>query len=118
MAEAKKEKENTGSISQILARYARETLRHPWLLFLVFAGNIVVQTANVIAPTYLRTFFNILSSGTPGDAAVSSLHYALYMAITFWLISWVGQRVRECARSSVLPSDEKTVSVLVALHTT
>ncbi len=77
--------------------YGNATLAYPWLLSATIGGAILIETASVIAPLYLRQFVNLLSGGEPSSSVVQALFAVLVLFAAVNLAGWVGQRVRMLA---------------------
>ena len=75
--------------------YAGFALNYPWLLTLVIVGGIAVQAANVVAPIFLRNFFNVLATQPRDAGAVHELVGILAIVGLFWLLEWAARRVQD-----------------------
>ncbi|MCR4280829.1 MAG: ABC transporter ATP-binding protein/permease, partial [Candidatus Kaiserbacteria bacterium] len=95
------EKKKPARIGAVLRAYSSATRVYPLLLATVVAGVIVVQTANVIAPLYLRQFINELSGGPTQEGIVTALLLTLSLFAGVNVISWFGQRIRQLATTRI-----------------
>jgi len=77
--------------------YSYFTLRHPFLLACIVLGGISLQAANLIAPLYLRKFFNTLASGAPNPELVSQLVLILSVVVGMWFLDWLSRRIQDFA---------------------
>lgn len=85
------------SAKEVFRAYWAELRKHKGMLALIFAGGFVVQIGMLVAPLYLRQFFDLLASSTPGDQAVAVLFGALWVVVAMWVMEWVGRRVQDTA---------------------
>lgn len=81
----------------MLRAYGEATLSYPWLLGSTIIGAILIETASVIAPLYLRQFINTLAGGEPSSQVVQALFVALVLFSAVNFVGWIGQRVRMLA---------------------
>lgn len=81
---------NTGSVFRL---YARKTRNHPWLFLGTALGGIGIQVAELVAPLYLKQFFNLLAGGLPSPVVVRTLLITLGLIAIVYTIEWLFRRV-------------------------
>lgn len=92
-ATPKKEKRIKTSMRSVLNAYIPELLKHPVLLTLAIIGMIGLQAAELIAPLYLKKFFDALASGASTEAVATILYQTLGMIAVVYLASWFARRI-------------------------
>ncbi len=70
---------------------------HPILLNIVIATGILMQVADLLAPWYLRQFFNTLALQQPGAQAAAVLLSTLWIIATLWVADRVLRRLQDHA---------------------
>jgi len=75
-------------VRAILRVQATQTLQHPWLAAIVFFTAAAAPMVELIAPLYLRQFFNVLASGTPSPQTGEALVDIIGMFALFSLLAW------------------------------
>ena len=83
------------SASVAFRLYTAQALKHPILLLLIFVGSFVLQGANIVAPLYLRQFFNLLAASAPSPGVVYNLLAILGIVVFMWFLEWVGRRIQD-----------------------
>ncbi|MBI3442893.1 MAG: ABC transporter ATP-binding protein [Candidatus Sungbacteria bacterium] len=78
----------------IFRRYWRAVRRYPWLLAPLLLGTIGLQAADLIAPLYLRRFFNLLATQKSDASTVGQLFGILVIIALVWFVSWVCRRAQ------------------------
>ncbi len=91
------ESKKLASAGDVFRAYWHELRQHKVLLVLVLVGGFIVQAGMLVAPLYMRQFFNLLASSNPGDQAVGVLFGVLWVVTAMWLVEWIGRRVQEIA---------------------
>ena len=81
------------SAGAVFRSYNRHLREYPFALLLVVLGIIAIQAGDLIAPLYLRKFFNILATNSPNDTATAALLGILGVVGFFWMIRWIGNRL-------------------------
>ncbi|MDB5238274.1 MAG: hypothetical protein JWM46_544 [Candidatus Kaiserbacteria bacterium] len=88
---APKEKKSAGPL-QVIFFYAKQ-LKREWPLFtIVMLSTVALQVANLIAPLFLRQFFNIISSNTPTAQTEHQLIVTILWIGSIGLIVWLLRR--------------------------
>jgi ATP-binding cassette subfamily B protein len=77
--------------------YMRHTKPHIWLVGIAFFGILGVQAASLIAPLYLKTFFNVLASASPSAETAATLLSTLAIIAAFWLMDRIFRRIEDTA---------------------
>lgn len=72
--------------------YSKETGRYPWLFTATCLGLLAMSGSQLIAPLYMKQFFNTLAGG-PTASNVHLLIYFLIMIGIFYILEWVGMRL-------------------------
>jgi ATP-binding cassette subfamily B protein len=86
-----KEKKSAGPL-QVIFFYMKQ-LRREWPLFtVVMLSTVSLQVANLIAPLYLRQFFNIISSSGPSAATEHQLVVTILSIGGIGLLVWFLRR--------------------------
>ena len=87
----KKEKElaTLGAVYRIYWKHAKKQWVH---VALIFGGAIGVQIAALVAPLYMRQFFNILSSHVAVDP--QHLYFLLACISATWILGWAMGRMQ------------------------
>lgn len=68
---------------------------YPLTLGLVLVSGLLIQLGMLAAPLYLRQFFNLLASNTPGSQTESELVSILLIVAGIWLFEWAARRLQE-----------------------
>ncbi len=87
-------KEQRASAGAVLRVYWSVSRSYPFSIAIIFGSAILMQVANLIAPLYMRQFFNVLSSGTPTAATFSTLMGLIFMVALFLLLNWIMTRMQ------------------------
>ena len=90
----KKEVKPDVRIGPVLKAYTAASAHYPVLLTFIFLGAIGVEIGGVVAPLYLRSFINILASGTPSAAVTHALAAILGIYALIVLINWAAHRLQ------------------------
>lgn len=79
----------------VLRIYSKAAFKYPWLLLAAIMAATLIEGANIVAPLYLRNFFDLLSKGSsyPGLSQALYLVLAAYAGVYF--VGWLGQRMRQ-----------------------
>ncbi|MDP2652226.1 MAG: ABC transporter ATP-binding protein, partial [bacterium] len=77
----------------VLRAYGKATFVYPLVLTASIIGVIIIETAGVVAPLYLRQFINLLS-GEPSPEVLQALFSVLALFAVMNFAGWIGQRVR------------------------
>lgn len=85
------------SAKEVFAAYWAELREHKILLGLILFGGLTIQAATLVAPLYLRQFFNALATATPTDTIVLTLVSLLWVVVAMWFLEWVGRRIQDTA---------------------
>ena len=91
------EKKKRARVWPVFRAYGRAVLKYPWLLSAAVIGVVIIETASVIAPLFLRQFINLISGGVASPELVQALYVALLWFTVTNLVGWVGQRMRAFA---------------------
>ena len=78
----------------VVGVYARHTFRYPFFLINCLLAVITMQVASLVAPLYLRQFFNLLSGDAGAAAEHTVLVSTLSLVVLFWLIDWAAHQWR------------------------
>ncbi|MEK7602277.1 MAG: ABC transporter ATP-binding protein [Patescibacteria group bacterium] len=81
-------------VMPVIRAYGKAVLEYPWLLVWSVVGVIGLESANVLAPLYMRQFINILSASTPDEFVVKSLFITLLIFAGINFCGWIAQRIR------------------------
>ncbi len=76
----------------VFSVYAREVLRHPKLFSVIVVCDLIMQATYLVAPLYLRSFFNTIAKNVPSDAVAQALVYILVVIVIIWIIDWLAHR--------------------------
>ena len=82
-----------GLVRAVFRFYLREVFKQPWLFTIFISGITLIQVMDLIAPLYLRQFFNQLSIGSRDAAAVAELLSILTMFAAVLFGRWFFNRV-------------------------
>ncbi|MDO8561402.1 MAG: ABC transporter ATP-binding protein [bacterium] len=88
-------KRKYATTGQVLRTYFRSVIRYPVFIILVFVGVIGLQIADLAAPWYLKEFFNLLATQTPGPTVVTQLLGIIVIVALIWLASWAMRRLQD-----------------------
>jgi ATP-binding cassette subfamily B protein len=89
-----REKNHPPGIGRAVLRvYVGKVLEHPWLFGTLFVSILALQATELIAPLYLRTFFNQLAASVPSPAVVHGLFITLFIYAAVTLVGWALRRV-------------------------
>ncbi len=91
------EKKKPARSLAVLRAYGNAVLVYPGYLAAAILGALTIESAMVVGPLYLRTFINLLSSGSPTTNVVHAIFVALIFFTGINLIGWLGQRLRQYA---------------------
>jgi ATP-binding cassette subfamily B protein len=75
--------------------YSAFTFRHPFLFGGVVTGAIALQVTGLVAPLYLRQFFNTLAGSSSSPAVVGELVGILTVVVGIWFLEWLMNRLRD-----------------------
>lgn len=89
------EAKKLASASAVFRAYWRELRRFKGSLALILLGGLIVQSATLVAPLYMRQFFNLLAGSAPSNETVRLLFGMLFVVTAMWLIEWVGRRIQD-----------------------
>src|SRR5688572_16660174 len=78
----------------VFSSYYGHARKYPWALWLLFLGTIGVQAAELVAPLFLRQFFNLLATPSPDAGTISALLTVIGMFGLVSFISWLMRRVQ------------------------
>ncbi|HVW71773.1 MAG TPA: ABC transporter ATP-binding protein [Candidatus Paceibacterota bacterium] len=73
--------------------YIGRVFEHPWLFAVLFVSVIALQATELIAPLYLRTFFNQLATNTPTAAIMHGLFITLTLYAVVTILGWALRRI-------------------------
>ncbi|MGH7141159.1 MAG: ABC transporter ATP-binding protein, partial [Minisyncoccia bacterium] len=90
------QEKNIAKPARVFSVYCRYTRTHPWLTTTIVVGMLLVQAGGLVAPLYLRQFFNVLAAG-PTARSFSALMLTLALLGAIWLINWLGYRLQDTA---------------------
>lgn len=78
----------------ILRRYGKEAVRYPWSFGILLATMFGIPVAEIIAPQYLKKFFDILAAKTPSSDTIHALIIliALFAIVSF--AAWFMRRMQ------------------------
>lgn len=79
---------------RVLRLYAWFTFKYPVTLASLLISIALIQLGILLAPVYLRDFFNILSANTPNAQSVSLLMHTLWLVAAAWGLSWVSRNLQ------------------------
>jgi ATP-binding cassette, subfamily B, bacterial len=88
-------KKKYATAGQVLRTYFQSVKQYPLYIVLVFTGVIGLQVADLAAPWYLKSFFNLLASQTQSAAVVSELLSIIVIVALIWLASWAMRRLQD-----------------------
>jgi ATP-binding cassette subfamily B protein len=77
----------------IFGVFSREMLKHPWLLFWVVFGTLIMEAADLTSPLYLKQFFNTLILSHTSPTVVHGLLVTLGIIFVLGLLDWLGLRI-------------------------
>jgi len=81
------------SVKSVLRVYLRAVSRYPWMVLLVLVGTVLMQTANVAAPLYMRQLFNILARSAPSADVMPQIFGIIAMIALWWGVLWLSNRL-------------------------
>jgi len=81
-----------GPIFRVYWRYVRA---RPFSLLAILLGAFGVQAAFLLGPLYLRKFFNVLASQTPGVQTEHVLFGILFVVTGIWFAEWFARRLQQ-----------------------
>ncbi|KND51457.1 MAG: ATP-binding cassette, subfamily B, bacterial [Parcubacteria bacterium C7867-001] len=88
------EKKKTISYAKrTLQIYLSEAVKYPWAFTFMVIGLVGLQVGYLVAPLYLRTFFNLLVSHTPDAPTVHLLLTTLGFIAAAYFVEWFSRRV-------------------------
>ncbi|MBP6860454.1 MAG: ABC transporter ATP-binding protein [Candidatus Pacebacteria bacterium] len=73
--------------------YAAEAARHPVAFFFVLLGTFSLQGAMLLAPLYLRNFFNLLVTESPTEEVMAAIFFTLGLIAGAYLLEWASRRI-------------------------
>ena len=82
------------STREVFAVYWGEVCKHSWLFILVIFGLLGVQVFDLIAPLYLRDFFNILASSSGHTLPFMQFITPVIAVACLWLAGQVMWRIQ------------------------
>jgi len=90
-----KDEKKLASAGEVMRVYMRYLGRHKPIIFALLVISIAIQAVDVIAPLFMRSFFNILSTGTPTAATQQALFITLSLVALMWLLDWATRRIQD-----------------------
>ncbi len=81
----------------VLKAYWPYVKRHPVLLAWVLVSGLAMQAVTLMAPLYMRQFFDELAVSTPSDIAVAILLSTLAIIAVLWVADRLLRRVEDLA---------------------
>jgi ATP-binding cassette subfamily B protein len=82
----------------VIKTYWPYVKKHPVLLAAGVASTVAMQAVALLAPWYLRQFFNTLALSTPSDVAAASLFSTLAVIAALWVADRVLRRAQDNAQ--------------------
>jgi ATP-binding cassette subfamily B protein len=95
--EKKEEKKKVAPPRAVLAAFWPHARKHRALLTIVLLSGIAMQAAGLLAPWYMRQFFNILALQTPSAAAAAALLSVLWIIAALWVADRLLRRAQDQA---------------------
>lgn len=89
------EDKKTAPAKAVVEVYARHTKKYGWLIALVLLGGFGVQAADLVAPLYMKQFFNLLAGQSPNAATASALFSTLGLIALMWFLDRLFRRVQD-----------------------
>ena len=83
-----------GRAKAVLRAYYTHARRYPWALALTALGAAGLQAGELAAPLFLRRFFNLLATYSPGSNTTSALLSVIVMFGLVSFSSWFMRRVQ------------------------
>ncbi|HYF28761.1 MAG TPA: ABC transporter ATP-binding protein [Candidatus Paceibacterota bacterium] len=77
---------------RILRAYAPELGKHPGLFVMVMVGMAGIVATDLIAPLYLKQFFNAIAGTDPTTNLVAELSMIITIVIALYVANWVAFR--------------------------
>ena len=74
--------------------YTKEAFRHPWLLFFVVLGTIIMEGADLTSPLFLKQFFNTLTLSQSSPTVIHGLIVTLIIIGSLAILDWVATRIQ------------------------
>jgi ATP-binding cassette subfamily B protein len=95
----KEEKERKKAVppKAVLAAFWPYARKHPVLLSITMLSGIAMQATGLLAPWYMRQFFNTLALQTPSAAAAAALLSILWVIAALWVADRILRRVQDQA---------------------
>lgn len=84
---------NKATAWAVFRAYFREARRYPWLMLVLIVGTVGIEAAELIAPLYLREFFNLLATQNPDAGTVRELLVVLGFIASAYFAGWFARRV-------------------------
>lgn len=92
---SRKEHKKLAAPSAVFGMYWGYAKRYPKTLCAVLVTSIAIQATFLVAPLYLRQFFNLLASNTPTPDTQQALLGILIILISVYLLEWASRRTQE-----------------------
>ncbi len=96
-----KKKRKSGTNRAVLKMYWQHVSKYPWGVFFVILGAVIIQASMLVAPLFLRQFFNILVLGHPTPAVVHHLVVLLGFLALMYVFEQIGLRLRDYANGEM-----------------
>ena len=77
----------------VIRIYVARVFEHPWLFTLLFVSVVALQATELIAPLYLRTFFNQLATNSPTATVMHGLFITLTLYAIVTILGWALRRI-------------------------
>lgn len=78
----------------VFGTYWSYTRQYPFELAIIVVGALLLQTANLVAPLYLKKLFNALSMTTPRPENTHALMLILVVVASMWFLDWSARRIQ------------------------
>ena len=78
----------------VFSIFQQETRKHPWFFAMVILGILISETTELIAPLYMKQFFNGLALTAPSPTIIHGLVLTLIVIAVLYLIGWAAYRLQ------------------------
>ncbi len=85
--------EKRAPIGSVVREYWRGVRNYPALFLFVILGGAGMQVADLVAPLYLKQFFNTVATHTPDQASSGILLSLIAIIAAWWFASWACSRI-------------------------
>lgn len=94
-----KEEKKIAPPREVVGVYWPYVKKRPVLLAILLSATVAMEAVSLMAPWYMRQFFNTLSLQHPSDVAAAALLSTLWIIASLWVADRVFRRIQDIANT-------------------